>query len=137
MPKFVGLKKPFMGFLKGTKIYSIFTGKCPVCHTGKMYEDSNAYHLSSTLKMNERCQHCDTKFKIEPSFFYGAMYVSYPVGIIIAGVAFAICFFWLDLGRLNSFLVISVMMLLMLPIILRLSRNIWINMFFKFKKEKK
>ena len=101
-----------------------------------MYEDPNAYHFSKTLKMNERCPHCDVKFKIEPSFFYGAMYVSYPVGIFVAGFAFVICFFLLDLGRLYSFLVISVLMLLLLPIIMRISRNIWINFFFKFDKDK-
>lgn len=136
MLNFVRLKKPFMGFLKGTKIYSIGTGKCPVCHTGKMYQDSNPYNFKKTLKMNERCPHCNTKFKIEPSFFYGAMYVSYPVGIIFAGIAFALCFFVLDMGRLNSFIAISILMLFLLPIILRLSRNIWINFFFKFDKTK-
>jgi len=136
MLNFVRLKKPFMGFLKGTKIYSIATGKCPVCHTGKMYQDSNPYNFKKTLKMNERCPHCNTKFKIEPSFFYGAMYVSYPVGIIFAGIAFALCFFILDMGRLNSFIAISIFMLFLLPIILRLSRNIWINFFFKFDKTK-
>ena len=136
MLNFVRLKKQFMGFLKGTKIYSIFTGKCPVCHTGKMYQDANPYKVSKTLKMHERCPHCDTKFKIEPSFFYGAMYVSYPVGIIFAGIAFGICFFLLDLGRLNSFIAIAILMLFLLPLILRLSRNIWINFFFKFDSSK-
>jgi len=125
-----------MGFLKGTKIYSILTGRCPVCHTGKMYRSSNAYIVSETLKMNERCSHCDTKFKIEPSFFYGAMYVSYPVGIIFAGIAFVISYFVLDLGRLVSLIAISVLMFLLLPVILRLSRNIWINFFFKFDRKK-
>jgi len=136
MLNFTTQKKPFMGFFKGAKIYSIVTGKCPVCHTGRMYQNSNAYHFSETLKMNERCPHCNTKFKIEPSFFYGAMYVSYPVGIIFAGVAFAVSFFLLELGRLTSFIVIAILMLLLLPVILRLSRNIWINFFFKFDKEK-
>ncbi|MBL4663324.1 MAG: DUF983 domain-containing protein [Flavobacteriaceae bacterium] len=125
-----------MGFLKGRKIYSIVTSKCPVCHTGKMFQNPNPYHFSETLKMNERCPHCNTKFKIEPSFFYGAMYVSYPVGITFAGIAFAICYFLLDLGRLYSFIAIAVVMLLLLPITLRLSRNIWINLFFKFDQTK-
>ena len=133
---FTAQKKPFMGFLKGAKIYSIVTGSCPVCHIGKMYQNSNAYNFSETLKMNERCAHCDTKFKIEPSFFYGAMYVSYPVGIIFAAIAFAISFFILDLGRLTSFIIIAVLMLFLLPVILRLARNIWINFFFKFDKKK-
>ena len=125
-----------MGLLKGSKIYSILTGTCPVCHTGKMYCEPNAYKLSKTLKMHERCPHCNTKFKIEPSFFYGAMYVSYPVGIIFAGIAFVITFFFLDLGRLVTFGVIALLMLILLPVILRLSRNIWINFFFKYNKEK-
>jgi uncharacterized protein (DUF983 family) len=136
MLNFVAQKKPFMGFFKGTKIYSIVTGKCPVCHTGKMYETSNAYKLSTTLKMHERCAHCNTKFKIEPSFFYGAMYVSYPVGIIFAGIAFAISFYFLEFGRLTSFIAITMILLILLPVILRLSRNIWINFFFKFDAEK-
>ena len=125
-----------MGLLKGSKIYSIFTGTCPVCHTGKMYKNPNAYKFSETLEMHERCSHCNTKFKIEPSFFYGAMYVSYPVGLIFAGISFVITFFLLDLGRLVAFGVIAVLMVVLLPIILRLSRNIWINFFFKFDKSK-
>ncbi|WP_461302698.1 DUF983 domain-containing protein [Aureisphaera sp.] len=125
-----------MSFLKGTKIYSIFTGKCPVCQNGKMYESANAYNFSRTLKMNERCSHCNTKFKIEPSFFYGAMYVSYGVGIVFAIAAFLISFFVLDLGRFESFLVIVGTLVVLLPIILRLSRNIWINFFFKFDRKK-
>jgi uncharacterized protein (DUF983 family) len=129
-------KKSFMAFFKGTKIYSIVTGKCPVCHTGKMYEIANSYKLSTTLKMHERCAHCNTKFKIEPSFFYGAMYVSYPVGIIFAAIAFVISYYLIELGRLKSFIVIALFLLILLPVILRLSRNIWINFFFKFDAEK-
>ena len=38
----------------------------------------------------------DTKYKIEPSFFYGSMYVSYAVGIAFAVAAFIISnlYFW-------------------------------------------
>jgi len=122
--------------MKGTKIYSVITSTCPVCQTGKMYLTSNPYHLSQTLKMPERCAHCGTKFKIEPSFFYGAMYVSYGVGIAFAVAAFVISFFILKLDRLATFLVITGTLLFFLPIILRVSRNIWINLFFKFDKTK-
>ena len=54
---------------KGNKLYSIFTGTCPKCHAEKMYINKNAYKLSETLKMRERCTNCHTKYKIEPSFF--------------------------------------------------------------------
>ena len=68
-----------MELFKGTRIYSILTGYCPVCHEESMYKESNPYKLGSIFKMQERCSHCQTKYKIEPSFFYGAMYVSYAV----------------------------------------------------------
>ena len=123
--------------MKGSKVYSILKGKCPVCHSGNLYKTKNAYALSETLKMYSHCPHCNTKFKIEPSFFYGAMYVSYAVGIAFAVAAFVISFFILDFGRLNSFFVITGTLIVFLPIILRLSRNIWINLFFKYDPEKK
>lgn len=122
--------------LKGSKIYSIFTGTCPVCHTGTMYKNSNAYKLSETLKMHERCPHCDTKFKIEPSFFYGAMYVSYAVGVAVAVAIFISMYFFLGVSRLYSFLIITGSLIVLLPLILRISRNIWIHMFFKFDSGK-
>lgn len=122
--------------MKGTKLYSILKGKCPVCHSGNMYKTKNPYVLSETLKMHQNCSHCHTKFKIEPSFFYGAMYVSYGVGIAFAVAAFVISYFFLNLGRLNSFLAITGTLIVFLPIILRLSRNIWINFFFKYDAEK-
>lgn len=125
-----------MALFKGKKIYSILTGTCPVCQEEKMYQSSKPYYPSQTLKMHERCPHCDTKFKIEPSFFYGAMYVSYGVGIAFAVAAFIISFFILGMGRLASFLSIVGTLVFFLPIILRLSRNIWINLFFKYNPEK-
>ncbi|WP_299434614.1 DUF983 domain-containing protein [uncultured Aquimarina sp.] len=125
-----------MNFLKGTKIYSILTGTCPVCQNESMYEGSNPYKLSKTLKMQERCGHCETKYKIEPSFFYGAMYVSYPVGIAFAVSAFLIGHYILKLNLVATFLLIAGTMIVCLPIILRLSRNIWINFFMHYSKKK-
>jgi uncharacterized protein (DUF983 family) len=136
MLNFELLEKPAMKFLKGTKLYSIFTGKCPVCHEGDMYRNSNPFVLSHTLKMHERCSNCNTKFKIEPSFFYGAMYVSYAVGVAIAVAAFIIAFFFFGMDRRLTFFFIIGTLVILLPVILRLSRNIWINFFFKFDKNK-
>lgn len=136
MPNFVLQKKWVMKLLKGSKIYSILTGTCPVCHSASMYAKANPYILSETLKMHERCPHCNVKFKIEPSFFYGAMYVSYAVGVAIATAAFIISYFFIGLGRLDSFFIIVASLVVLLPYILRISRNIWINFFFNFNKEK-
>lgn len=124
-----------MRFLKGTKIYSILKGYCPVCHSESMYSETNPYKLSHTLKMNERCNHCNTKYKIEPSFFYGAMYVSYPVGIAFAVAAFVFSYLVFKQNLVTSFIAISCTLILFLPVILRVSRNIWINIFLHYKKQ--
>ncbi|MBT8188393.1 MAG: DUF983 domain-containing protein [Croceitalea sp.] len=117
---------------KGTKLYSILTGSCPKCHQESMYFNSNPYHLSQLFKMHERCSNCDTKYKIEPSFFYGAMYVSYAVGIAFAVAAFVISFIFLETSLKTTFIAIVATMVLFMPVIIRLSRNIWINLFMKY-----
>lgn len=122
--------------LKGTKIYSIFTGACPVCHRESMYEESNPYMVSKIFNMHERCSHCDTKYKIEPSFFYGAMYVSYGIGIAFAVAAFVVSYVFFGGSLMAAFIAIVGTLIVFMPVIMRLSRNIWINLFMHFDKQK-
>ena len=117
---------------KGNKIYSILTGTCPKCHEESMYKDKNPYNLGNIFKMQERCSQCGTKYKIEPSFFYGAMYVSYAVGIAFAVAAFVIAFLILEASLKLTFVAIVVTLVLFLPFIIRVSRNIWINIFMHY-----
>ena len=85
--------------------------------------------------MNETCSHCGTRYKIEPSFFYGAMYVSYGVGIAFAFAAFVISKWFLGASLLTSFFAIMGTLIFFMPVIMRLSRNIWINIFMSYDKE--
>ncbi|MDP2686511.1 MAG: DUF983 domain-containing protein [Aequorivita sp.] len=125
-----------MQFLKGSKLYSIFTSTCPVCQEGDMYVENNPYKISKLMEMHENCSNCGKKFKIEPSFFFGAMYVSYGVGVAIAVAAFIISYFIVGLDRNYSFLVIILTLAVLFPLIVRISRNIWINFFVPFDKNK-
>ena len=120
--------------LKGTKVYSIFTGACPKCHQESMYQTKNPYVLSDVLKINEKCSHCHTRYRLEPSFFYGSMYVSYGVGIAFAVAAFVISYLFLKTSLMTAFISIVVTMIAFGPIIMRLSRNIWINLFMSYDK---
>ena len=121
-------------FKKGSKLYGIFTGKCPKCHEESMYINKNPYILSEALSMNETCSNCGTKYKIEPSFFYGAMYVSYAVGIAFAVAAFVISFYVFNASLNYIFISIIATLVVFMPIIMRLSRNIWINIFMSYDK---
>jgi Ca2+-dependent lipid-binding protein len=69
---------------------------------------------------------------MEPSFFYGAMYVSYAVGVAFAVAAFVISYLFVSLSLINAFIVIVGTLVVFLPVIIRLSRNIWINFFVKY-----
>ncbi len=125
-----------MTFLKGSKLYSIFTGTCPVCQEESMYLESNPYKISKLFAMHERCSNCHTKYKMEPSFFFGAMYVSYAVGIAFAVAAFVIAYWLLNLSLLNIFIAIVITLIVFMPVIIRWSRNIWINFFFSYDESK-
>ena len=117
---------------KGTKAYSILTGTCPKCHQESMYKDRNPYHLGNLFEMHERCAHCNTKYKIEPSFFFGAMYVSYGVGIAFAVAAFVIAYLIFNASLVVTFIAIVLTLIVSMPFIIRISRNIWINFFIHY-----
>ena len=75
---------------KTSKLHSILTGTCPRCHQESMYFNKNPYIIVDLYKMHDNCSHCKLKYKIEPSFFYGAMYVSYGLTVAIGGAIFVI-----------------------------------------------
>lgn len=121
--------------LKGSKMYSILTGTCPVCHYESMYKEDNPYKLNQLFDMHDRCSNCGTKYKMEPSFFFGAMYVSYGVGIAFAVPAFVIPYYIFDVSLLNTFWIIVAALFVTLPINVRVSRNIWVNLFFSYDEK--
>ena len=71
---------------------------------------------------------------IEPSFFYGAMYVSYAITVGLAVGIFVISYL-LGLGLISSFIAIVVILVLLIPLTMRVSRLIYINMFVHYKKK--
>lgn len=118
---------------KGSKLYSILTGTCPKCQSESMYVNSNPYNIASSMKMHDHCSHCKLKYKIEPNFFFGAMYVSYAAAVFLAIVVFLIAHFGFDASLKVSFLAILVCLLVLMPWVTRLSRNIYINLFIHYE----
>lgn len=117
---------------KGSKLYSILTGTCPKCQNENMYLDKNPLHFNKILKMHENCSHCGLKYQIEPSFFYGAMYVSYGLNVATGIAAFIISFVLLGSSLKVAFIAIIVSLIVLFPFVLRWSRNIYINMFVSY-----
>ena len=118
-------------FKKGTKIYSVFNNKCPRCSEGDFFEDSNPLNLKNVLKTHEYCPNCKLKYQIEPSFFYGAMYISYGLTVGASILTF-IVLYALGFNLIEIFIGIIVILVLMTPFTLRLARLIYINIFVHF-----
>ena len=119
---------------KGFKINSILTGSCPKCQQESMYEVKNPYKLSTLFKMHEKCSHCNLQYEIEPSFFYGAMYMSYGITIAIGVAIFVIFHVFLGLNIKQSFISIIIGLIVLMPVTTRLARNSYINMFVSYDK---
>ena len=119
---------------KGSKLYSILTGTCPKCHEESMYLEKNPYKLNNLYKMNDTCSHCHTQYLIEPSFFYGAMYVSYGLTVGIGVAIFVISNVIIGFPVKPTFIGIIVGIIALMPVTARLARNIYINMFIAFDK---
>lgn len=117
---------------KGSKLNSIIKGNCPRCQEESMYESKNTFNILKAIKMKEKCSNCGLRYMIEPAFFYGAMYVSYGVGIAFGIAAFIISKTLFDASLHASFISIVATLLVFYGIIMRVSRNIWINIFVSY-----
>lgn len=116
---------------RGTKLYSILKMKCPRCHEGNLFLVRNPWKLKRVLEMPKRCPVCSQDFVIEPGFYTGALWTSYPIVILI------------DLLLLSPILIypayillivigMVIISLLLQPVIMRWGRAIWINIFVNF-----
>lgn len=119
-------------FKKGTKLYSILFNKCPRCHKGDFMKEKNMFKLHKAFLMHEHCSVCGLKYMMEPSFFYGAMYVNYGLTVGISIATFVIATLFFNLSLVESFIPIVIVLVLTAPLTIRLSRIIWINLFVKY-----
>jgi uncharacterized protein (DUF983 family) len=112
--------------------------RCPRCREGKLFLQDAAYKKNST-KMYERCPVCGQPTEIEVGFYYGTGYVSYALSIallvatfvawkVLIGVTFSIddnrIFYWMGTA--------FVLLFILQPIIMRLSRILWLSWFVSY-----
>lgn len=122
-------------FIKNNKLYSILYNKCPRCHRGAFFKNKVSFNLIKVTELHLKCSHCNLKYMMEPSFFFGAMYVNYALAVVLFVVIFILSKVLLKLNILTSFIAVVIISLFMTPVTLRLSRIIWINLFVRYKKE--
>ncbi len=90
--------------------------------------------------MNDECPVCKQQFDMEVGFWYGTAYVSYALTVAFSVATFVAwlvligmsiedtrVFWWLGTN--------AVLLILMQPWIMRLSRTIWLYFFVKYDKD--
>ena len=111
-------------------IRNILESKCPNCNQGHIYNRKGWYFKLGKPEMNKKCNHCGYSFEKEPGFFFGAMYVSYALGIIEALLTYAIGRLFYDaMFDLRIVIWIALVLIALSSFNMRLSRTIWIYLF--------
>jgi uncharacterized protein (DUF983 family) len=127
--------------MKKNILTSVLTNKCPRCREGKLFTGSNPYDFSNITKMNENCPVCGQPTEIEVGFYVGTGYVSYALTVayfVSSFVAWKVLIgmtFDLDDNRILYWLFSAIALVILIqPILMRLSRSIWIAMFVPYNK---
>ncbi len=127
---------------KPNYLISVLTNKCPRCRKGDIFETKNAYNFKDITKMPKNCAVCGQPTEIEVGFYYGTGYVSYALSI-----AFSVAFFiaWkvligitlaIDDNRIFYFMGAYIIIILAIqPLLMRLSRSIWLSWFVPYNAE--
>lgn len=122
---------------KPNYLFSTIDNRCPRCRIGKIFASSNPYDLKNTVKMKPTCPVCGQPTEIEVGFYYGTGYVSYALTVAFSVTTFVA--WWALIGfstedkRFFYWLATNgVLLILFQPILMRLSRSLWLSWFVKY-----
>jgi len=119
---------------------SIFVNKCPRCRRGNIFLYRNPFNIRNMMKMPENCPVCGQHFEIEVGFFYGTGFVSYALSVMVCVASFIAwklligmslsdnrLFWWIGAN--------GILLLALQPLLMRLSRTIWLYFFVRYDPE--
>lgn len=86
------------------------------------------------LEMPDTCPVCGQDYRIEPGFYSGAPYISYPIVLLLAVPAFLVQTLYFDLSFPAAFSITLVGLISLQPLIMRFSRSVWIHLFVKARR---
>ena len=123
-------------FAKGHKLYGILHHKCPRCQEGKLFLHPNPYNLKKIDKMPPKCMVCGKDFIRENGFFYGALMMSHAITTLIGITIHSIVYYFWGWKILPHILFLVSIVVILMPIIFRTARAIWISLFVSYQPEK-
>ena len=128
-------KKVNRGYLS-----SSLSCRCPRCREGKLFQYPPSANLKKNMVMNKECPVCGQATEIEVGFYYGTSYVSYAITVGLSLISLAIWALTIGLSTDdNRFFwwmgVNAVLLILLQPWLMRLSRSFWISWFVKYDSD--
>lgn len=128
-----------MSQFKKNLLVALLQNKCPRCREGNLFVTKNPYKLKQTLLMYKECEKCGQPTEIEVGFYYGTGYLSYAISIAFLVTTFVAWSVVLGMSfsdnSIFKWLISSCILLVLLqPIFMRLSRSLWLSFFVKYDK---
>jgi uncharacterized protein (DUF983 family) len=114
--------------------------KCPRCREGDLFKNPTSLRYKGNLDMHPECPVCGQPTEIEVGFYYGTGYVSYA--LTVALTVSTLVAWWVLIGfstEDNRFFwwlgSNAVLLILLQPWLMRLSRSLWISWFVSYDPE--
>ena len=85
--------------------------------------------------MPDRCPVCGQDFQIEPGFYIGALWTSFPIVIFIMALLSILLLVFIKLELNWFFVTLTLVLFTLQPLIIRLGRAIWINIFVDYEED--
>lgn len=118
--------------MAGNKLISILRLKCPRCHKGDLFLNKNPYNPWTIDKMPHYCPECGEDLQREVGFYYGAMMISHASTTVIGVIVHVTLFQFYGWEIMPNLITLLTVLLVLMPVIFRTSRAIWINIFSKY-----
>lgn len=115
-------------------INNVVKGTCPNCGKTKVFKSKGNIFVLNLPKMHESCSNCNYEFHRETGFYFGAMYMSYAltvaemVAVFVLGLLFEVSLFM-------QFVAVVIVLVLLANFNFRISRLMWLNLFYKKEDE--
>src|SRR5690349_14373820 len=118
-------------------LLSILKNKCPRCRRGDLFKYKGAFRLKGLMTMNDHCTVCGQPLDMEPGFYYGTNMISYALAVLITVFSFILWILLVGISLHDSRFfwwmgVNAVLLVLLQPPLMRISRTIWLSFFVKY-----
>jgi uncharacterized protein (DUF983 family) len=106
---------------------SVLGLKCPKCREGQLFSKKGLFRYRHLLSMHDTCTNCKQVFEIEPGFWIGALWTSYPIVVLIEVPFLFLALYATTVSPWVYFGCMVLAFMIFFPVMLRLGRSVWIH----------